>query len=73
MAPVELVPEELPAVKPVPVHEVALVEDHMSVEDCPRSMIVGEVESVAVGARLAVTPYPEPLHEIHPTTSLPQE
>ena len=73
MASVELVPEEPPAVNPVPVQEVALVEDHVRVDDCPLSIIRGLAESVAVGAILAVTSYPEPLHEIHPMTSLPQE
>ena len=52
MASVELVPEELPAVNPVPVQEVALVEDHDRVDDCPLSMVVGEAESVAVGANV---------------------
>ena len=47
--PVETLPEVPPAVKPVPVQEVALVDDHVSVADCPRSMVEGFTESVAVG------------------------
>lgn len=36
-------------VKPVPVHEVALVELQVRVEDWPAAMDAGEVVSVAVG------------------------
>jgi hypothetical protein len=50
-APVERVPEGPPAVKPVPVHVVELVEFQESVEDWPWSMVVGEAERVAVGVK----------------------
>ena len=44
---VPLVPE---AVKPEPVQEVALVEDHVSVTDWPLVIEVDETMSLAVGA-----------------------
>ena len=49
-APVDLLPEVPPAVKPVPVQLVAFVEFHDSVDDCPVTMVDGLAESVAVGA-----------------------
>ena len=42
-------PEVPLAVKPVPVHSVALVLLHVSVDDCPLVIDVGLAESVAVG------------------------
>ena len=40
--------------KLVPVHDVAFVEDHVSVEDWPEVMVVGLAVSVAVGAGVTV-------------------
>jgi hypothetical protein len=40
----------LPVEKPVPVQEVALVDDHERVDDWPLVMDAGLAESVAVGA-----------------------
>ena len=40
--------------KPDPVQLVALVEFHVSVEDCPEMMAAGLAESVTVGAGLGV-------------------
>jgi hypothetical protein len=40
----------LPVAKPVPVQEVALVDDQVSVDDWPLVMDAGLAESVAVGA-----------------------
>ena len=48
-------PEVPGAVKPLPLHEVALVELHERVDDCPRVIEVGLADSVAVGAGSAVT------------------
>ncbi len=59
--------------KPVPVHEVAFVEFHERVADCPLSRVEGLAERVAVGANVPMTPYPGPLQESQPTTSEPQE
>ena len=42
-------PEVPDAVKPVPVQEVALEEDHVRVEDWPDVIVVGLAERVAVG------------------------
>lgn len=50
--PTEREPEGPPAVKPVPVQDVALVEFHESVEDCPWSIVEGEAERVAVGVNV---------------------
>jgi hypothetical protein len=44
------------AVKPDPVHDVAFVEDHVSVEDWPLVIEVGFAESVAVGTGFEVPP-----------------
>ena len=41
-------PVEKPA--PVPVHDVALLEDHVSVEESPSVIVVGDAESEEVGA-----------------------
>ena len=49
--PVEALPEGPPAVKPVPVQDVAFVEFQERVADWPWSTVVGEAESVAVGAK----------------------
>jgi hypothetical protein len=35
---------------PLAVHDVAFVEDHMSVEDCPALIVEGEAEIVTVGS-----------------------
>jgi hypothetical protein len=43
-----------PVEKPVPVQEVAFVDDHVSVEDWPLVMLVGPAEREAVG--MAVPP-----------------
>lgn len=51
-APVERVPEVPPAVKPVPVHEVAFVDDHVRVDDCPWSMVEGLAEMETVGVNV---------------------
>ena len=48
----ERLPEGPPAVKPVPVQEVAFVEFHESVDDCPWSIVDGDAESVAVGVNV---------------------
>jgi hypothetical protein len=37
-----------PVLKPVPVHDVALVEPHVSVDALPELTLVGEAESDAV-------------------------
>jgi hypothetical protein len=51
-----IVPDVPLAVKLVPVHEVAFVEDQVSVEELPVVIDVGDAESVAVGAcEVAVT------------------
>ena len=44
------VPDVPEAVKPVPTHEVTLVEDQVSVVDWPFATEVGDAVSVAVGA-----------------------
>jgi hypothetical protein len=44
-----IVPDVPLAVKLVPVHEVAFVEDQVSVEELPVVIDVGDAESVAVG------------------------
>ena len=48
-------PEIAPPVEnpPNPVHDVELVEDHVSVEDPPGVMDVGETDKVAVGPACA--------------------
>ena len=38
---------------PVPVHDVALLEDHVSTEESPSVMVVGDAESEEVGAGIA--------------------
>ena len=49
-------PEVVPPVeKPVPVQEVALADDHVSVEDWPLVMLVGLAVRVAVGLVDAAT------------------
>ena len=49
--PVETEPDVLPEVsKPVPVHETALVEAHVSVDDWSACMLPGFAISVTVGA-----------------------
>ena len=55
-APVDTEPEVAPPVeKPVPVQEVALVEDQVSVEEPPEVMLVGFAEREAVGEFAGVT------------------
>ena len=44
----DVLPEVPDALKPVPVHEVAFVELHVSVDDWPLVMLVGFAERVAV-------------------------
>ena len=47
----ETLPDVAPPVEnPVPVQEVALADDHVSVEEFPFIMLVGLAESAAVGA-----------------------
>lgn len=75
-APVERVPDDPPAVKPVPVHEVAFVDDHVRVDDCPWSMTVGEAERVAVEVQSVsggVVAEQELLHPVMPELVWPQE
>jgi hypothetical protein len=45
----------LPVEKFVPVQLVALVDDHVMVDDCPEVIDVGDAETVAVGVDGAVT------------------
>ncbi len=48
----DLVPDVCPEVeKPPPVHEVALVEDHESVEERPCGMVVGDAFKLAETGR----------------------
>ena len=62
-----LVPE---AVKPTPVHDVALVLDHVRVEDCPEVIDVGEAVSAAVGAAGEATEkFTLALFEVFPAVS----
>jgi hypothetical protein len=59
----------LPVEKPVPVQEVAFVDDHVSVEDWPLVMLVGLAEREAVvldtavtaSEKLVATPFGEPV------------
>ena len=45
----------LPVLKLVPVHEVALVLDHVTVTEAPEATELEETESVATGAGTTVT------------------
>jgi hypothetical protein len=51
----------LPVENPVPVHEVAFVDDHVSVEFCPDVTEVGFEVSLAVGEEIARTSTPSTL------------
>ena len=56
-APVDCVPDValLPDHEPLAVHDVALVLDHVSVDDPPEATLVGEALSETVGAGATVT------------------
>jgi hypothetical protein len=63
-------PDVVPPVeKPVPVQEVAFVDDHVSVEDWPLVMLVGLAEreavvldaALTVSEKLVATPFGEPV------------
>ena len=47
------------AVKPLPVHEVAFVADHESVDELPLTIVVGLAENVSVGAGVEVDTEPD--------------
>ena len=55
-APVEAEPEVAPPVEdpPAAVQEVAFVELHVRVDDCPLVMVLGETERYAMGVLLGV-------------------
>jgi hypothetical protein len=64
----ETEPEVPEAENPVPEHEVALVEDHESVEDWPEVMEVGLAVREAVGAGGGGVYAARPSSPTHPST-----
>lgn len=63
----EALPDVPLMLNPVPVHDVAFVEDHVSVEDCPTFIRSGLAENVTVGA----TGAGETVTVVHPPQLLP--
>ena len=54
----EAMPLVVPAVKPVPVHELTLVEDQLRVDELPLTTVVGLAENVSVGTGVTDTVTP---------------
>lgn len=53
-----------PVLKPLPVQEVAFVDDHVRIVDCPLIIVYLDAVSVAVGIRYTVAPEPGTLVEL---------